>query len=165
MVSVGLAPRLDSAGKQICELCPVRLSRAKGKLHVHGPGHICTRCYNLRRDSAAASATTPLPTAAKRSRKRRAQSHPGERTSSRRVTPPQPAPGRLRVRAIKAVVRGQKKQNQEKEAAITALLDAAHARRVAAMALEQLGAAGVLSSSSSSAAAASSSSSSHPNMK
>jgi hypothetical protein len=67
------------------------------------------------------------------------------------------------VRAIKAIVRDKKKQKQEKEAAITALLDAAHARRVAAMALEQLGVEGVLSSSLSSSS--SSSSFSHQNMK
>jgi hypothetical protein len=131
MVAVGLAPRMDSVGKQICELCPVRLSRAKGKLHVHGPGHICTRCYNLSRDRAAASATTPLPTAAKQSRKRRAQSDPGERTLS-----PRPPPLTRRVSPLQPTrTPPHKKQRVTRQGvAVQRQLDETHARRVAFLA-------------------------------
>lgn len=158
MATNGAGPRRDTDGQQICELCPARISRVKHH-RPHGLGRACQKHAIIKSassafvsDSDGAAASASASTASRPQRKRRrAESDPGEQSEH--------TPGRLRVRAIKAVVRDKKKQKQEKEAAITALLDAAHARRVAAMALEQLGVVGVLSSSSSSAAAASSSSS------
>jgi hypothetical protein len=85
LVSSRPAVRVDSAGKPACELCGRRLADTKGKLHAHGPGHICQRCYNRTRSSVAMDTTTPLPATPKPSRKRRAQSDPGERTAPRRA--------------------------------------------------------------------------------
>ena len=46
LVSPCLAQPVDSAGKPRCALCPTRLTNCKGKLHKHGNGLICQRCYN-----------------------------------------------------------------------------------------------------------------------
>lgn len=43
---VGATPQRDSSHSELCQLCPVRLSRTKGKLHLYGNGHVCQRCYN-----------------------------------------------------------------------------------------------------------------------
>jgi hypothetical protein len=103
MAPLGAGPRVDSDGQQLCQLCPVRLSRAKGKLHVHGPGRICQRCYNQQRHSTPATAAAAPAAVPVTPRKRRAESDPGEprprspsprrtRPTTRRVTPPRPAP-------------------------------------------------------------------------
>ena len=54
--------RRDSDGQQICELCPIRLTKAKGKLHRSGAGKICHCCYTkASRSHAAASVSKPAP--------------------------------------------------------------------------------------------------------
>ena len=55
------SPRVDSDGQRLCELCPRRLSSVKGKLHRHGPGHICQKCYNQQRLPRAGEATEAAP--------------------------------------------------------------------------------------------------------
>lgn len=127
-------PRMD--GKhQLCEKCGERLSRVKHH-RAHGPGRAChPRCKLPERtaDGAAdapAAATPPPP-----SRKRRAQSDPGEprtrtpsprrtRPTTRRVTPPKPAPA------------PKKQRTTRQEEIIMRLLDETHARRMAAMAAD-----------------------------
>lgn len=101
------SPRRDSDGQQICELCPIRLTKAKGKLHKHGQGHVCQSCYDRRRRPAA-SLSADAPAATKQSRKRRAQSDPGElapRTLrlalTHRVTLPQPRPVKKQQRTTR----------------------------------------------------------------
>ena len=127
MAELGAGPRVDSDGQQICQLCPVRLSRAKGKLHRHDPGRICTPCYNKRlRDTSVQPVVSP--TAAQVTpRKRRAQSDPGESPESapspaitRRITPPKPTPASKKQRA------------EQREEQIMRLLDETHAQRMAA---------------------------------
>jgi hypothetical protein len=65
----------------------------------------------------------------KQSRKRRAVSDPGQQQ------PAPPALTRLRVRAPKLPPPDRKRVKQEKEAAVMALLEQTHARRLAAIAL------------------------------
>jgi hypothetical protein len=120
-------PRHDSAGKAICELCPVRLSKAKGKLYLYPPGRICGACHmKLKRGKA----TPALPVAAavsKQSRKRRAASDPGES--------PEPATLQALTRRVKApepVSTSKKQYNTRREEQIMRLLDETHARRIAA---------------------------------
>lgn len=136
LVAAGSAARVDSSGKQICELCPVRLSRAKGTAHVHGCGHICQRCYDRQRRPARAAAVSAAPPTPATPRKRRAESDPGEsrprtpsprrmRPTTHRITPPEPAPVQ------------QKQRTTRQDDAITRLLDETHARRMAAQAQQQ----------------------------
>jgi hypothetical protein len=127
VVPAGRGPRQDSSGKQICELCPIRLSRAKGKLHRHGPGHICTRCYNQLGQPATAGAAVLEIANVKPSRKRRATSDPGES--------PEPASSQAltrRVNAPEPASTSKKQYNTRREEQITRLLDETHARRMAA---------------------------------
>jgi hypothetical protein len=49
LVPAGLHARHDAFGCQLCEGCGIRINRCKGKLHRHGPGHVCQRCYNQAR--------------------------------------------------------------------------------------------------------------------
>ena len=125
LVKAGRGPRLDSAGKQICELCPVRLSRAKGKLYKHEPGMICHACYNGVRRAAVVAAPAEPVAASKPSRKKRAASDPGESPEpatlpalTRRVTPPKPSST------------SKKQYNTRREEQIMRLLDETHARRM-----------------------------------
>jgi hypothetical protein len=92
LVCSGPGVRRDSAGKQICELCPARISRVKHH-RPHGVGRACApRCKPIKRhsddaqayvradsassSSAAASSTTVADRPEKRAR--RAKSDPGE---------------------------------------------------------------------------------------
>jgi len=131
MADEGPRPRYDSAGRQLCQLCPVRLNRANGKLYLHPPGHICQSCHNRMRKGEAAAASGDTPAAPKPSRKRRAQSDPGELPAhatppalTRRVTPPSPVPASKKLRVTR------------QEERIMRLLDETHARRMAAEAVE-----------------------------
>ena len=127
VVSAGAEPRRASNGEQLCELCPVRLSRAKGKLYTRAPGKICHTCYNRQQRAAAVASPAAAPGAPKQSRKRRAHSDPGESPEprappalTRRVTPPKPAPATNKQHATR------------QEERIMRLLDETHARRMAA---------------------------------
>ncbi len=139
------AARQTASGLPACELCGRQLGKVKHK-HKHGAGHAChPRCKPLRSatpssaaPAAATAASSPAPSPP-RKRKHRADSDPGQQSEH--------TVGRLRVRATRPLGPDKKKQKQEKEAAISALLDAAHARRVAAMALLEV--AGASSSSAS----------------
>lgn len=134
LVPAGLLPRRDDFGYQLCELCPARLNRAKGKLHLHPPGKICQKCYDATRrpSSAAEAASTAQPsTPAPRSHKRKAGSDPGQqamqqhhsctRTITRRILPPTPTQQTL-PRSMRSTEK------------IARQLEETHARRVAAMA-------------------------------
>jgi hypothetical protein len=137
--------RRTSAGKPACERCGVQLNRIKHHRPC-GVGRACApQCKQPRSTtppsavSAATASSSPPAPSPSRKRKRRADSDPGEQSEH--------TLGRLRVRAPRVVAPDKKKQKQDKEAALSALLDAAHARRMALLA--QAGA-----SSSSVAAAA-----------
>lgn len=125
---VSPAPRKTADGHAACERCGRQLSKVKHH-HRHGPGHAChPRCKPREqplKDEAApvAAAAPPL----KQSRKRRAQSDPGEspeptapQALTRRVTPPQPAST------------SRKQYNTRREEQIMRLLDETVARRMAA---------------------------------
>jgi hypothetical protein len=126
LVAAGPGPRRDTAGKPVCERCPVRLSRAKGKLHKHGAGYICTACFDKQRRGTS-STITALPVGTAQSRKRRATSDPGES--------PEPAASSALTRRIaapkSAATRG-KQYNTRRDEHIMRLLDETHARRLAA---------------------------------
>lgn len=96
LVAAGLLPRRDDFGYQLCELCPTRLNRAKGKLHLHPPGKICQKCYdNTRRPSSAAvTVLFAQPSTSVRSHKRKAGSDPGQQLhlATTVVASPSPAP-------------------------------------------------------------------------
>ena len=138
LVIGGSVARRDSAGWPACEECGRRLSRCKGKLHRHGPGHVCQRCYNQQRHSTAVAAPSVAPAVHKQSRKRRAESDPGEHTArlrtpsprrtrlavTKRVTPPKPSPPRNKART--AVCRTRTEED------IMRMLDETNARRIAA---------------------------------
>ena len=128
-------PRVDSAGKQCCELhaTPRRLTTCKLPLHKYGAGKICRECWDgLRRPAAEPAAAAPPAADPPRSRKRRrAQSDPGEPTRAqrlrtqppaltRRITPPKPASMKKQWKAA----------HTDEE--IMRLLDETHARRMAA---------------------------------
>ena len=136
MAPHGAGPRVDSDGQQLCELCPVRLSRAKGTAHVYGFGHICQRCYDRQRRPARAAAIAVAVPAPTTPHKRRAASDPGEqsprtpsprrmRPTTFRITPPEPAPVQKKQRTTRQDDR------------IMRLLDETHARRMAVMQQQQ----------------------------
>jgi hypothetical protein len=129
VVPAGGSARQAPNGQQLCELCPVRLSRAKGKLHKYGVGHICTTCYNVQKGLVASRSKTaalaPPPPATK---KRRVQSDPGEQrgdtppqSMTRRVCPPLPAAALPQPRMTR------------QEERIMRMLDETHARRMASL--------------------------------
>ena len=128
-VSLRPAPRRDSAGKPICELCPRRLTEVKGKLYQHGAGRICQRCYNKQRPATAASGPAAAASAPLTPSKRRADSDPGrpraacvtQRTTTRRISPPA-SPTRSEKRMARL------------DAKIARLLEETHARRMASLA-------------------------------
>jgi hypothetical protein len=131
-VALGLTARVDSVGKQCCELCGRRLSKVQHH-RPHGVGRAChPRCHDFKSAANDATSTVPSPSAAAApnnrlpKRKRRAQSDPGQ--------PPVFTPNRLRVRAPKPPAQDRKKQKQERQAAVLALLEETHARRMAALA-------------------------------
>jgi hypothetical protein len=132
-VCSGPQPRRDSAGKAACERCGRRLAKCAGQTYSCGAGSICQACYNANRARASkraislAGAAVPPPA----QRIKGSLSDPGQ---------PQPQPvttqTRQRVRAPKPTTVDRKKKKEERQAEIATLLDAAHARRVAALAAE-----------------------------
>lgn len=82
LVSVRLAPRVDSACKPACEQCGRRLADCKGKLHKKDPGHICHRCYTKasRSPSSGSSTSTSLSSPMRSHKRRRANSDPGKQS-------------------------------------------------------------------------------------
>lgn len=136
MASLGARPRVDPDGQLRCELCPIRLSRAKGKLYKYGAGRICHACYDKQQRPAAADAPVAAAPASATPRKRRAESDPGElrqrtpsprrtRPATQRVTLPEPAS-----------VQTQRRMTRQEER-IMRLLDETHARRMAAQQQQQ----------------------------
>lgn len=132
LVSRGPTPRVDTAGKPACERCGVRLSRVGS----HRPWGVGRACHPQCKVSAVTAATPPVPKPPQ-SRKRRAQSDPGE---------PAPEPELLQPRRLRP-----RKQSEE-EMQILMMLEETHARRMA-----WLADAATLSSSSSPPAPSSSS--------
>ena len=139
--------RQTAYGEPACERCGRQLARIKHH-RAHGSGRVChPRCKPLARAesvagaAAAAAVATPAAAAAahtaKQSRKRRAQSDPGEsppaqRTRTlppaltRRVSPPKPAPEKEERRITR------------EEARVSRLLDETVARREAWLAAHGL---------------------------
>jgi len=125
-------PRVDSAGKQCCELhaTPRRLTKCKLPLHKYGAGKICRECWDGLRRRAVEPATAAAPPAAdplRSHKRRRAQSDPGESPDpaalpalTRRVTPPKPSST------------AKKQYNTRREEQVMRLLEETHARRMAA---------------------------------
>jgi hypothetical protein len=128
-VSSGLTPRVDSVGKPVCELCGRRLTKVKHH-RPYGPGHAChPRCRTLKRTindreaSVHAESATSLP---KKKKHKRTKSDPGQlpiltstRTRPHRVTAPKPTIIKSKQHINKPVIN------------LSALLDEAHARRIA----------------------------------
>ena len=134
LVSARPVSRVDSAGKPACELCGRRLADVK-HIHRHGPGHAChPRCKTGRHRGDSTAAPAGTATAPKQSRKRRAQSDPGElrtpspprvRSITPRVTAPMPAA---------AATTGPRSTRQEER--IMRMLDETVARREAWLAAQ-----------------------------
>lgn len=122
----GAKARRDSDGQPICESCPVRLSRAKGKLHLHGPGHVCHKCYTKHQRAALPRPPADTPS----TKKRRAQSDPDESSQ-----PPQPALTR-RVRLPRPAAAAIIQNRTREEERVMRLLEETVARREAALAEE-----------------------------
>jgi hypothetical protein len=88
LAGVGLHPRTNDYGQQLCEKCGERLNRVKHH-RAYGPGRAChPRCQSQRR---AADDTAPVPTAAARSHKR-ASTNPGKQQTAPAVLIAQPPP-------------------------------------------------------------------------
>ena len=143
LATLGAAPRVDSDGQPVCEDCAKRLSRCKGKLHRHGPGHICHCCYTRASRPVSATATVAAATTAAaaslRSRKRRAQSDPGE-PRPRTPSPRRTRPTTIRVTPPTPVAAQKKQRTTRQDDRIMRLLDETHARRMAASAASSTGA-------------------------
>jgi hypothetical protein len=125
---VSPTPRKTADGHAACELCGRQLSKVKHH-RPHGPGRACAPQCKQKRPSAgnfaAAAAAVVPPT--KPSRKRRAQSDPGES--------PEPAASQAltrRINAPESTPTSKKQYNTRREEQIMRLLDETHARRMAA---------------------------------
>lgn len=124
-------PKTDGNRNQLCEKCDRRLSTVKHH-RVYGPGRACApRCKSSKR--AVDEGALKQPPAVRPHK--RAKSDPGEaipltatRTRPHRITAPQPPPPTPKPRTVKPVVD------------TAALLDQAHARRMALIEAEKSGA-------------------------
>jgi hypothetical protein len=121
----GMCPRCDTDGQPICELCPVRLSRAKGKLHKHGAGHICANCYNRKRGLVGGGSVSAAAVSPSAPKKRRVQSDPGQQ---REAAPPQAVV--LHAQSIETAVAHTQSRVTRQQGNIMRLLDETHARRM-----------------------------------
>ena len=128
----GAAPRTDSDGQLACEQCGKRLSRCKRPLHRHVPGHVCDPCFKVLKRTAAAPPSDAAPAAPKQSRKRRAESDPGEPLGARSPSPPRVRPSTYRVTPPTPIAAQKKQRTTRQDDRIMRLLDETHARRMAA---------------------------------
>lgn len=127
-----LRARRDNAGRLLCELCGRQLAKVKHH-RAHGSGRACTpRCKPLKRTIENDAIKQPSAFRAPK----RAKSDPGEeialtatRTRPHRITAPKPPPPTPKPRRSEPVID------------VSALLDQAHARRMALIAAERQSAA------------------------
>lgn len=144
-VELGPAAKYDSAGKQLCNKCFIRLSKVPHH-RPNGTGRACSpQCKakpsstNSSTPSSAPSTPTStaitVPVVEKKKRKRNETDElkEGEETETHLTSQ-----RNLRVRAVKPIVPDKKKLKLDKDAAILAELDKMHAARIAALELNQL---------------------------
>lgn len=137
LVSSCLGHRVDPSGKQICQLCPKRVTNFKGKKYNYGQGYVCQDCYDQTRSgkpkntlavppaASSSPSTAPPPIRIKR---KRTQSDPGQ---NKIIT--SYSPRSMRVRAPKPIMADKKKLKLEEEKSIAHALDVTHKKRMAAL--------------------------------
>ena len=136
VATIGAKARVDSDGQAACELCGRRLSRVKHH-RANGPGRAChPQCKGQKHTVDSTAAPPPVAPAPKQSRKRRAQSDPGEPPPAQRSRTLPPALTR-RVTPPKPIAEKERRITRE-EARVSRLLDETVARREAWLAAHGL---------------------------
>ena len=123
--------RMDSSGEPACELCGRRLRSVKHH-RPYGPGRACApQCKQKRQLGDSAVAAAPAAAAAPPlTRKRRAQSDPGE-PRPRTPSPRRTRPTTIRVAPPMPIAAQKKQRTPRQDDRIMRLLDETHARRMA----------------------------------
>lgn len=125
LAGVGLTPRVNEYGQQLCEKCGERLNRVKHH-RAHGPGRACIpRCKSSKHRSADdALPTVTVASSPAKKRCIRAQSDPGQ--------PPMLMPTRTRPHRVSAPEPPSTPRYKKPSATdLSSQLDATHARRMA----------------------------------
>jgi hypothetical protein len=122
--------RVDSANKPICSTCPTRLTRCKGNLYGPSNNKQCMKCY-MRQERGQQLVTCEERPAKKQ---RRTKSDPGQpepiASTRLRIRAPKPPPPTTKPRLVNSSINPVDPM---------ALLEAAHARRVALLEEEKNG--------------------------
>ncbi len=132
LVPVGLQPRRDSFGYQLCELCSARLNRVKHH-RAHGVGRACHPRCKQRPEEVDAAAVIDVAAEARPSKKRRAASDPGEPLNLTRL--------RTRAPPVDSSSPPPTKASSSIPDDVSSLLDQAHERRIDLLAAEANGSA------------------------